>query len=65
MSSLVLGFQEIEKTQLFLVGGKGLKFRGIIEDSWNTSARRILCYDRGLSKSSRAKRKPSTYCWIN
>ena len=25
MSSLVLGFQEIEKTQLFLVGGKGLK----------------------------------------
>lgn len=24
MSSLVLGFQEIEKTQLFLVGGKGL-----------------------------------------
>ncbi|MBU8878849.1 phosphoenolpyruvate synthase [Bacillus sp. FJAT-29790] len=25
MSSLVLGFQEIEKTQIFLVGGKGLK----------------------------------------
>ena len=25
MSSLVLGFQEIEKTQFFLVGGKGLK----------------------------------------
>ena len=24
MSSLVLGFQEIKKTQLFLVGGKGL-----------------------------------------
>lgn len=24
MNSLVLGFQEIEKTQLFLVGGKGL-----------------------------------------
>jgi len=25
MNSLVLGFQELEKTQLFLVGGKGLK----------------------------------------
>lgn len=29
MSSLVLGFQEIEKTQLLLVGGKGLNLGGL------------------------------------
>ncbi len=32
MSSLVLGFQEMEKTQLFLVGGKGLNLGGVIKN---------------------------------
>lgn len=57
MSSLVLGLHEIEKTQLSLVGGKGLhlgelsKIQGI-----QVPTRRILCHNSRISKSHRTKR---------
>ena len=56
MKPYVLEFREIDKTQTFAGRRKRDEFRGTVEDSRNTSTRRILCYDRSLSKSHRTKR---------
>lgn len=45
MSSFVLDFQEIEKTQLSLVGGKGLNL-GALSNIQGIQVRgRFLCYN--------------------
>ena len=61
MGSLVLGFQEIEKTQLLLVGGKGLNL-GELSKIQGIQVPEGFCVTTvGISKSHRTKRNVSRF----
>ncbi len=64
MSSLVLSFQEIEKTHLLLVGGKGLKL-GELSKIPGIQVPEGFCvttvgYQKALEHNERFN-----HCWVN
>lgn len=64
MSSLVLGFQEMEKTQFLLVGGKGLNLGELSKIEGIPVPEGFCVTTVGYQKPSN-KKKRIMHCWTD
>jgi len=64
MSSLVLGFQEMENTQLLLVGGKGLNL-GNYQKLKEYKYQKDFVLQQWVIKKPSNKTKRIMLCWID
>lgn len=64
MDTLILGFNEMEKTQLLLVGGKGLNLGELSKIQGIRVPEGFCVTTAGYQKSSN-KTKRIMFCWID
>lgn len=64
MSSLVLGFQEMDEKQLLLVGGKGVNLGELSKIQEFTYQKAFVLQQQGFKKPSN-ETKRFKRCWLN